>query len=102
MMSPAAKSARCGARSDDTCWWARATALAKLECRARQDDRRGLKRGCDTARKHTERSVKGVTPADFPEVRRRLLTDDVTCGGVMPDAAREAMIPVGRARDRAR
>ena len=31
-----------------------------------------LKPGCDTARKHTERTVEGVTPADFPEVRRRL------------------------------
>ena len=32
----------------------------------------GLKRGCDAARKHTERCVEGVTAADFPEVRRRL------------------------------
>ena len=31
-----------------------------------------LKPGCDTARKHTERTVEGVTAADFPEVRRRL------------------------------
>ena len=31
-----------------------------------------LKPGCDAARKHTERSVEGVTAADFPEVRRRL------------------------------
>ena len=31
-----------------------------------------LKPGCDTARKHTERSVEDVTPADFPEVRHRL------------------------------